>query len=81
LPDDAAALAVVITARRLRPAFTSFRASTWDGAKRLKADGAGEVVRPELEGGVEIVRRTLLELHLPCAKSSATRISCVARSR
>ncbi len=41
------------------------RASTWDGARQLKADGAGEVVRPELEGGIEIVRRTLLELHLP----------------
>jgi K+:H+ antiporter len=41
------------------------RASTWDGARRLKADGAGEVVRPELEGGVEIVRRTLRELRLP----------------
>ena len=66
LPDDAAALAVVITARKIAPGIHIIsRASTWDGAKRLKADGAGEVVRPELEGGVEIVRRTLLELHLP----------------
>jgi CPA2 family monovalent cation:H+ antiporter-2 len=66
LPDDAAALAVVITARKIAPDIHIIsRASTWDGAKRLKADGAGEVVRPELEGGVEIVRRTLLELHLP----------------
>ena len=29
------------------------------------ADGANQVVRPELEGGVEIVRRTLLDLDLP----------------
>jgi CPA2 family monovalent cation:H+ antiporter-2 len=66
LPDDAAALAVVLTARKIAPGIHIIsRASTWDGAKRLKADGAGEVVRPELEGGVEIVRRTLLELHLP----------------
>jgi CPA2 family monovalent cation:H+ antiporter-2 len=66
LPDDAAALLVVITARKIAPGIHIIsRASTWDGAKRLKADGAGEVVRPELEGGVEIVRRTLLELHLP----------------
>ena len=38
------------------------RASTWDGAERLKAAGVTDVVRPELEGGVEIVRRTLLDL-------------------
>jgi CPA2 family monovalent cation:H+ antiporter-2 len=66
LPDDAAALAVVITARKIAPGIHIVaRASTWDGARQLKADGAGEVVRPELEGGVEIVRRTLLELRLP----------------
>ena len=66
LPDDAAALSVVLTARKTAPdVHIICRASTWDGARRLKADGAGEVVRPELEGGVEIVRRTLLELHLP----------------
>jgi CPA2 family monovalent cation:H+ antiporter-2 len=41
------------------------RASTWDGARRLRAAGADDIVRPELEGGVEIVRRTLLDLALP----------------
>jgi CPA2 family monovalent cation:H+ antiporter-2 len=66
LPDDSAALAVVSTARKEAPDIHIIaRASTWDGGRRLKADGAGEVVRPELEGGVEIVRRTLLELKLP----------------
>jgi len=66
LPNDAAALAVVSAARLQAPDLHIIaRASTWDGAKRLRADGAGEVVRPELEGGVEIVRRTLLELDLP----------------
>ncbi len=66
LPDDAAALAVVSTARAHAPNIHIIaRASTWDGARQLKHDGAGEVVRPELEGGIEIVRRTLLELHLP----------------
>lgn len=66
LPDDAANLAVVSAARKLAPHIHIIsRASTWEGARNLKADGAGEVVRPELEGGVEIVRRTLLELHLP----------------
>jgi len=66
LPDDGAALAVVATARHLAPNVRIIaRASTWDGARRLKAAGVSDVVRPELEGGVEIVRRTLLDLELP----------------
>ncbi len=66
LPDDAAALAVVATAKKHAPGVPIVaRASTFEGAKRLMADGANNVVRPELEGGVEIVRRTLLDLDLP----------------
>jgi CPA2 family monovalent cation:H+ antiporter-2 len=41
------------------------RASTWAAARELMQEGATQVVRPELEGGVEIVRRTLLDLDLP----------------
>ena len=66
LPDDAAALAVVATARKLAPEIHIIsRASTFDGARNLRTQGARDVVRPELEGGIEIVRRTLLELSLP----------------
>ena len=66
LPDDASVLAVIATARQIAPDLhTVARASTWDGAQRLKIEGVRDVVRPELEGGVEIVRRTLLELELP----------------
>jgi CPA2 family monovalent cation:H+ antiporter-2 len=66
LPDDAAALAVAHTVRHEAPTLRMVaRASTWDGARRLKAAGVNDVVRPELEGGVEIVRRTLLDLELP----------------
>jgi CPA2 family monovalent cation:H+ antiporter-2 len=66
LPDDAAALAVVATAKKHAPSVPIIsRASTYEGAKRMKADGSKHVVRPELEGGVEIVRRTLLDLDLP----------------
>lgn len=65
LPDDAAALAVVISARARAPKLHIIaRASTWDGAKRLRDAGADQVVRPELEGGVEVVRRTLIDLDL-----------------
>jgi CPA2 family monovalent cation:H+ antiporter-2 len=66
LPDDAAALSVVATARIHAPNVRIVaRASTWEGARRLRAEGVRDVVRPELEGGVEIVRRTLLDLDLP----------------
>jgi CPA2 family monovalent cation:H+ antiporter-2 len=66
LPDDAAALAVVATARKQAPNIDIIsRASTWDGGKQLREYGVRDVVRPELEGGIEIVRRTLLELKLP----------------
>ena len=69
LPDDAAALAVAATVRKDAPALRVVsRASTWDGARRLKAAGVNDVVRPELEGGIEIVRRTLLELDLPVSE-------------
>ena len=66
LPDDAAALTVAATVRKLAPDLRVVsRASTWDGARRLKRAGVDHVVRPELEGGIEIVRRTLLDLDLP----------------
>jgi K+:H+ antiporter len=66
LPDDVAALAVAVTVRReAKDLRIVSRASTWEGARRLKAAGVNDVVRPELEGGVEIVRRTLLDLDLP----------------
>lgn len=66
LPDDAAAAAVVAAARSRAPELRVIaRASTWTGANRLRAVGANHVVRPELEGGIEIVRRTLLDLELP----------------
>jgi len=66
LPDDAAALAVVAIAQKQAPHVPMVaRASTWDGGQRLKAAGVDQVVRPELEGGLEIMRRTLLGLDVP----------------
>jgi CPA2 family monovalent cation:H+ antiporter-2 len=66
LPDDSSALAVVSTTRLRAPGLRIVaRAATWDGARRLRTAGANEIVRPELEGGVEIVRRTLIDLDLP----------------
>jgi CPA2 family monovalent cation:H+ antiporter-2 len=66
LPDDAAALMVVATVRALTKTVPIVaRASTWAAARELLGAGASQVVRPELEGGIEIVRRTLLDLDLP----------------
>jgi CPA2 family monovalent cation:H+ antiporter-2 len=66
LPDDAAGRAVVLAARARSAGLRIIaRASTWGGARRLRDAGANHVVRPELEGGIEIVRRTLLDLDLP----------------
>ncbi len=66
VPDDAAALTIVTAARgRAARLHIVSRASTWDGARHIKDAGATAVVRPELEGGVEIVRQTLLGLDFP----------------
>jgi CPA2 family monovalent cation:H+ antiporter-2 len=66
IPDDTAAMMIAATARRISPGLHIIaRASTWEGGRRSRNAGANEVVRPELEGGVEIVRRTLLGLKFP----------------
>ncbi len=66
VPDDAAALTIVATARQLAPDLHVItRASTWEGARHLKDVGATAIIRPEFEGGIEMVRRTLLALKFP----------------
>ncbi|HEY7698872.1 MAG TPA: NAD-binding protein, partial [Vicinamibacteria bacterium] len=66
VPDDTAALTIVNAARNRAPSLRIItRASTGEGAHRLKDAGATDIVRPELEGGLEIVRRTLLGLDFP----------------
>jgi CPA2 family monovalent cation:H+ antiporter-2 len=65
-PDEASSELVVATARDLAPELPIIaRASTEDGIDRLTELGAQEVVHPELEGGLEIVRYTLLQLGFP----------------
>ena len=65
-PDEASSELVVATARDLAPELPIIaRASTEDGIDRLTELGAQDVVHPELEGGLEIVRYTLLQLGFP----------------
>lgn len=66
LPDEAASELVVAAARELAPELPIIaRTATEEGVKRLAQLGAQHVIHPELEGGLEIVRHTLLQLGFP----------------
>jgi CPA2 family monovalent cation:H+ antiporter-2 len=66
LPDEATTEMTVMTARRLAPDLPIIaRAITPSGVKQLAELGAQDVIHPELEGGLEIVRHTLLRLGFP----------------
>ncbi len=66
LPDETATELVVASAHQLAPALPVIaRAATRSGVLRLSACGARWVIHPELEGGLEVVRNTLLCLGYP----------------
>ncbi|WP_110517410.1 cation:proton antiporter domain-containing protein [Herpetosiphon llansteffanensis] len=63
LPNEAASELVVAAARDLAPNLPIVaRAATNSGVERLADLGAQDVIHPELEGGLEIIRHTLLRL-------------------
>lgn len=65
-PDESASALVVGTARGLAPDLPIVaRAATREGVKRLGDLGAQDVIHPELEGGLELLRHTLLRLGFP----------------
>jgi monovalent cation:H+ antiporter-2, CPA2 family len=65
-PDEDASALVVASARDLAPRLPIIaRATSQEGTKRLTQLGAQDVIHPELEGGLEIVRHTLLQLGFP----------------
>lgn len=65
-PDEDASALVVTTARDIAPELPIIaRAASEEGTKRLMELGAQDVIHPELEGGLEIVRHTLLQLGFP----------------
>jgi CPA2 family monovalent cation:H+ antiporter-2 len=66
VPDEAAAGLTVAAARRLAPDLPIVaRAATQKGIKLLTSLGANDVIHPELEGGLQVVRHTLLRLGFP----------------
>jgi CPA2 family monovalent cation:H+ antiporter-2 len=66
IPNESAAEMVVAAARQLAPNLPIVaRAATESGVTRLASLGAQDVIHPELEGGLEVVRHTLLRLGFP----------------
>ena len=69
LPDDAAAEVIVAAGRIQNKRLPIIaRAATQAGIGRLFQLGAVDVIQPELEGGLEIVRHTLIRLGYPDAE-------------
>ncbi|UFS70223.1 cation:proton antiporter [Geomonas sp. RF6] len=67
--DEAAAEIVVAFARQSAPALPVIvRGMTVKGVERLAELGATVVIHPELEGGLEIMRNTLLFLGIPAVQ-------------
>lgn len=65
-PDESSNELVVAAARDISAQLPIIaRATTEDGINQLGQLGAQDVIHPELEGGLEIVRHTLLKLGFP----------------
>jgi CPA2 family monovalent cation:H+ antiporter-2 len=66
IPDDPGAGLAVAAARRIAPSLPIVaRASEAAGVKELAKLGADDVIHPELEGGLELLRHTLLHVGFP----------------
>ena len=66
LPEEAATELTVAAARDIAPQLPIIaRAATRAGVKRLSDLGASLVIHPELEGGLQVIRHTLLHLGFP----------------
>lgn len=64
--DEVTTQLVVSAAHAMAPGVPIVaRASTEAGVQRLAVQGAHHIIHPELEGGLEIVRHTLLALNYP----------------
>lgn len=66
VPNEAAAEIIVAAAHEIAPKLPVIvRAATRSGVERLARLGARDVIHPELEGGLEVLRHTLLALGYP----------------
>ena len=66
IPEETSAQMIVTAAKDLNPLLPIIaRATSEEGIDRLSKLGAQDVIHPELEGGLEIVRHALLKLDFP----------------
>jgi CPA2 family monovalent cation:H+ antiporter-2 len=66
VPDEATTTLVVTAARDINPNLPIVvRAATEEGVRYLADAGANHIVQPELEGGLEMIHHTLLNLGFP----------------
>lgn len=66
VPEDSSASMIVSAARDINPQLPVIvRAASVEGVTNLARLGAQHVVHPELEGGLELVHHTLLQLGFP----------------
>lgn len=64
--DEASSELIITAAREIAPTLPIIaRATTEEGINRLAELGAQDVIHPELEGGLELVRHTLMKLGYP----------------
>ena len=69
LPDETQAALLVTAAHDIAPDLPIIaRSATEDGVELLARLGANYIVQPELEGGLELVHHTLLQLGFPLRK-------------
>ena len=72
VPDEVVAAIIVAAAREISPALPmTARAGSESGARHLAELGAQSLVRPEFEGGLQILRSTLLTLGFPSRRIQA----------
>lgn len=65
-PDEESSELIIKATREIAPELPIIaRATTEEGINHLAALGAEDVIHPELEGGLELVRHTLLKLGFP----------------
>lgn len=66
IPDETTTILIVMTVRDLNPNLSIIaRAATADGVRYLTEMGASHIVHPELEGGLELIHHTLINLGYP----------------
>jgi CPA2 family monovalent cation:H+ antiporter-2 len=69
IADETRSELVVAAAHQMAPEIPIIaRAGTESGVHRLSALGANHIIHPELEGGLEIMRHTLLVLNYPAGQ-------------